>query len=99
MDEKEFDYKASQFIHNLAELIEDQYEDLEVEIYENILYITTAAGQWVINKHSPTKQIWISSPKSGAFHFYFSDQLQTWLDTKSNSLTINQYIEQELNEK
>ena len=29
------------------------------------------AGTWVVNKHAPTRQIWLSSPKSGARHYAF----------------------------
>lgn len=31
----------------------------------------SAVGTWVINKHSATKQIWLSSPVSGPFKYNY----------------------------
>ncbi len=34
--------------------------------------ITNKQGkQWVISKHAPTMQIWLSSPMSGGLHFSY----------------------------
>jgi frataxin len=29
--------------------------------------------QWLISKHTPSRQIWLSSPISGGLHFSFDD--------------------------
>ena len=40
------------------------------------------AGTWVVNKHAPTRQIWLSSPKSGARHYAFDAASGLWQDTR-----------------
>lgn len=99
MDETNFNRIANKFIENFAEFIESQYINLEVEIVENILYIANNKSQYVINKHVPTRQIWVSSPKTGAHHFYFMDQKQDWINTKDENITLNQLIKEELNDQ
>ena len=39
-------------------------------------------GTWVVNKHAPTRQIWLSSPKSGARHYAFDQSSGLWRDTR-----------------
>ena len=39
-------------------------------------------GTWVVNKHAPTRQIWLSSPKSGARHYAFDAASGLWKDTR-----------------
>ena len=42
----------------------------------------SGGGIWVINKHAPTRQIWLSSPKSGARHYAFDEGSGLWRDTR-----------------
>jgi frataxin len=42
----------------------------------------SGGGTWVVNKHAPTKQIWLSSPQSGARHYAFDDGAGQWKDTR-----------------
>lgn len=39
-------------------------------------------GTWVVNKHAPTQQIWLSSPQSGARHYAFDEGSGQWKDTR-----------------
>ena len=39
-------------------------------------------GTYVINKHAPTRQIWVSSPASGATHFARDQGSDRWIDTR-----------------
>ena len=41
-----------------------------------MLTVEGAEGTWVINKHAPTRQIWLSSPQSGARHYAYRCQLR-----------------------
>jgi frataxin len=62
----------------LADLLDfADLNDADGDIIEGILYITTADGQYVINKHEPTKSLWIVSPISGTKHIKIenSDEL------------------------
>jgi frataxin len=42
----------------------------------------SGGGTWIVNKHAPTRQIWLSSPVSGARHYAFDDATGQWRDTR-----------------
>ena len=50
-------------------------------------------GTYVINKQSPNKQIWLSSPISGPKRYDFTGS--NWI-YKYDNLTLHQLLEQEL---
>ncbi len=76
-----FDSHAHAFLESLAETLEEQLPDDDIDFASDILTIIRADGrQYVINKHAPTQQIWLSSPNSGAWHFVW-EQGQ-WRDTR-----------------
>ena len=41
-----------------------RHEDADLQA--GVLTIEGARGTWLLNKHAPTRQIWLSSPLSGA---------------------------------
>lgn len=55
----------------LAEMLEES-SDIEVELESGVLTLTMPnRRQFVINKHTPSRQIWVSSPTSGAGYFEY----------------------------
>jgi frataxin len=42
----------------------------------------SGGGTWLVNKHAPTQQIWLSSPQSGARHYAFDTGSGQWKDTR-----------------
>ncbi len=76
MEENEYHQKAEPALENLvkfAEELEDSY-DVEVEYESGVITLTMPnKRQYVINKHTPSRQIWVSSPYSGAGYFEFRD--------------------------
>lgn len=71
----DFERQASQVLDGLFEQIEAQLGDwLEVDLESGILTLELPdGGNYVINKHAPNREIWLSSPKSGAWHFAAAD--------------------------
>jgi frataxin len=71
MDQAEFERQAAKVLDSLFEQIEDQLGDwLDIEMTGGILQIELPdGGAYVINKHGPNREIWLSSPASGAWHF------------------------------
>ena len=66
-----------------AELLEES-SDIEVELDSGVLTITMPnRRQFVINKHTPSKQIWVSSPISGAGYFEYIEG--KWLPKRRNT--------------
>lgn len=69
----------------LAALEEGIGADADAERQGGVLTVEGKAGTWVINKHGPTRQIWLSSPVSGARHYAYHPASGVWLDTRGGS--------------
>jgi frataxin len=87
MDNTEFTQIAEACLQNIYDLIEaaDTQYLLEVDLLDGILNIELPdGGQYIINKHNASKQIWLSSPVSGASHFSYMGG--EWRDSKGREL-------------
>jgi frataxin len=68
---------------SLLEALEEGLGNVaDAELQGGVLTVEGDAGTWVINKHAPTQQIWLSSPKSGARHYAFDQGSGLWRDTR-----------------
>lgn len=86
MDDSQFETAAEQALARLQAQIEDALDDVDVELRGGILTLELADGrQYVINKHSPNRQIWLSSPISGAAHFVRDPAAGVWRSTRSDA--------------
>jgi frataxin len=83
MDEREFERTAETLLNRLLTEIEDQVpDDLDVDLEGGVLTVILAdGGRYLINKHAPNREIWLSSPKSGAWHFRH-DPEAGWVSTR-----------------
>jgi frataxin len=85
MDETTFHEIADILLESVVDAIEGADADNEAEIdYTNgILNIKLKSGdEYVINKHEPSCQIWVSSPFSGAHHFEYDETDDEWVSTR-----------------
>jgi frataxin len=84
LDDSAFEAKAQATLERLQDAIETELGDhLEADLQAGILTIDLDdGGQYVINKHRPNRQIWMSSPKSGASHFIFDETAGAWVGTR-----------------
>ena len=83
MEESEFKNVSSKTLNTLADTIEeaDVKGELDVEYQSGMLTITLPTKkQYVINQHVPMRQIWLSSPVSGALHFDYKNG--AWKNTR-----------------
>jgi frataxin len=78
MSEQAFETLADSLLESLEEEIDDS------ELQGGVLTVELDAGTWVVNKHAPTRQIWLSSPKSGARHYAFHEPTGLWKDTRGS---------------
>jgi frataxin len=70
LDEGAFAVLAERTLAHCAEAVEEQAPDFEVDFESGILTIETADGAiFLLNRHAPLRQLWLSSPQSGAGHF------------------------------
>ncbi len=82
----QFTALADAFLRQVAEAIEeaDEQATLEVDVVSGILTVTFEDDrQLILNKHTPTKQLWLSSPLSGASHYSYNTELSRWFSTRS----------------
>jgi frataxin len=80
MSEQAFETMADSLLEHLEEAIGAH---VDAELRGGVLNVQAGAGTWLVNKHAPTRQIWLSSPKSGAHHYAFEAASGLWQDTRS----------------
>ena len=89
MDATEFETLAENTLEGLFEALDEAIGD-EAEVdYENgILSVELEDGrQYVINRHGPNKQIWLSSPISGAAHYQYDGR--AWVSTRGGDSLLD----------
>jgi frataxin len=76
MKESDFHRLADHWLTTAADVLEeaDASGSLDVE-YQNgaLTVICPSKKTFVISKHAPTQQLWLSSPISGGLHFSYTD--------------------------
>lgn len=85
MDDREFADRADRTLARLQDALESALsdDDPEIELRGGILTLELDDGrQFVLNKHAPTRQIWLSSPVSGASHFAWDEADACWRSTR-----------------
>jgi frataxin len=84
MDASEFEHKATQTLEGLFDALDDALgEVIEVDFDNSVLTIELQDGrQYVINKHGPNQELWMSSPISGAAHFSYDAATECWTSTR-----------------
>lgn len=82
MTPSEFDSLADAALARVFDAVEDSASDgAEVDIEGGVLTLEIdGAGIYVLNKHAPMQQLWLSSPRSGAHHFAFDGA--RWASTR-----------------
>ena len=74
IDETEFETLAEDVLQRACRAIEDASEDIDVDLQGGILTVELEDGRvFMLNKHAPMSQLWLSSPISGAMHFCYAD--------------------------
>ncbi|MBQ4875012.1 MAG: iron donor protein CyaY [Rickettsiaceae bacterium H1] len=83
-----FDSLTEKTILQISDDIEkaDKNYSLEIEYEEGVLTIETIKGKYILNKNSPMKELWLSSPISGAHHFRFDSITGEWTNKTQKNL-------------
>jgi frataxin len=86
MDERAFETLADRTLQQLFARIEEDLPDVDAELRGGILTLELDDGrQYVINKHAPNRQIWMSSPVSGASHYVHDAVSGEWRSTRDTA--------------
>ena len=99
MDETRFNIIAAEELATIADTLEsiDNEGMLDIELHDGILSIKLEDGrEYVINKHTPTRKIWVSSPLSGASYFSYDEKSTLWHTLKGPALVLRTMLGEEL---
>lgn len=99
LDESRFSTLAGEMLERIADSVDEALgDDIDVDLREGILTLSLdGGGQYVINKHGPNREIWLSSPVSGALHFAYADG--DWISTREPRVALDQLLVKELKDK
>ena len=95
----EFKKKALETLDDIFNLVESEFDNFEVDYEDENLRIDSLEGRgtFIVSIHSPTSQIWLSSPISGAHHFEStSTDSVEWISTRDTNINLKQLIIKEL---
>eukprot|EP00262_Sarcandra_glabra_P016369 TRINITY_DN5311_c0_g1_i2.p1 TRINITY_DN5311_c0_g1~~TRINITY_DN5311_c0_g1_i2.p1 ORF type:complete len:200 (+),score=21.10 TRINITY_DN5311_c0_g1_i2:122-721(+) len=101
LQEDEFHRLADATMHDLQEKLEEycdciEIDGLDIDYSSDVLTLKLGSlGTYVLNKQTPNRQIWLSSPVSGPSRFDWDRESRGWIyrRTKANLL---QLLESEL---
>ncbi len=99
MDEKYFNHIATEELAFIADSLESDDREglLDIECQDGILSIKLEdGGEYVINKHTPTRKIWASSPLSGASYYAYDETSGHWHTTKGTVQLLRTMLKEEL---
>ncbi len=85
MDDAAFQSAADSTLTDLMDRLDEALGDqFDVDLEAGVLTIELETGaQYLINKHGPMRQLWLSSPVSGAGHYDFEVARGAWIDSRS----------------
>ena len=98
----EFKKKAVDTLDDIFNLVESEFDNFEVDYEDENLRIDSLEGRgtFIVSIHSPTSQIWLSSPISGAHHFESkSKDSVEWISTRDTNINLKQLLIKELGAK
>eukprot|EP01027_Heterolobosea_sp_BB2_P008505 GEZU01012616.1.p1 GENE.GEZU01012616.1~~GEZU01012616.1.p1 ORF type:complete len:126 (-),score=29.96 GEZU01012616.1:92-469(-) len=103
MDEHEYHELVDETLETLNDAFEslleeqDSLDDSDVELSHGVLTVKVGHhGTYVINKQTPNRQIWISSPVSGPARFDYDSKVKDWVYPHRNNQTLTNLLETEL---
>jgi len=90
MDDAAFQSAADATLTGLMDKIDEALGDqLDIDLEAGVLTIELETGaQYLINKHGPMRQLWLSSPVSGAGHYDYDATRGAWIDSRSGENLI-----------
>ncbi|GAB4839449.1 hypothetical protein Ancab_028971 [Ancistrocladus abbreviatus] len=101
LQEDEFHKLADSTIHDLLEKLEEygdniQFDGFDIDYGNQVLTLKLGhLGTYVLNKQTPNRQIWLSSPISGPSRFDWDPNAQAWV-YRRNKANLPRVLESEL---
>ncbi|XP_018464263.1 frataxin, mitochondrial [Raphanus sativus] len=101
LQEDEFHRLANATINNLLEKIEDYGDNVQIDGFDidygnEVLTLKLGSlGTYVLNKQTPNRQIWMSSPVSGPSRFDWDRDANAWIYRRTEA-KLHKLLEEEL---
>lgn len=101
LEEGEFHRLADSTIHSIQEKLEDYGDSIEVDGFDidygnDVLTVKLGdLGTYVLNKQTPNRQLWLSSPVSGPSRFDWDRDTKAWI-YRRNKANLYKILEDEL---
>ena len=97
LDETRFHGLADALLDRIAEAVDAALgDDIDVETQGGVVTLSIeGGGQYVLNKHAPNRELWLSSPVSGAWHFSSSEDGE-WISTREPRVRLITLLSGEL---
>lgn len=95
MQEGEFHNLADSTIQGLQEKLEEYGDNLQIDGFDvdygnEVLTLRLGnLGTYVLNKQTPNRQIWLSSPLSGPSRFDWDQNSQAWIYRRNKANLLN----------
>ena len=93
-----FQNLAKKTLDEIFSLTEKKSQEFDVDFEGENLIIEINNSTFVLSIHNPTKQIWMSSPISGAHHFEYKERGNQvkWISTRDSSINLLEKLDLEL---
>ncbi|KAL9285550.1 Frataxin [Arabidopsis thaliana] len=101
LQEEEFHKLANFTINHLLEKIEDYGDNVQIDGFDidygnEVLTLKLGSlGTYVLNKQTPNRQIWMSSPVSGPSRFDWDRDANAWIYRRTEA-KLHKLLEEEL---
>jgi len=83
LDERQFAAAADRTLQALLDAVEGALPDADGDLRDGILTLEVeGVGTFIVNRHVPNREIWLSSPRSGAWHFGWDGAAGAWVSTR-----------------
>lgn len=81
-----FQHGAVLFLEQVLTAVEESDQDiLDADLVDGVLTLELEDGRvFLLNRHQPLRQIWLSSPLSGASHYAFDADRAAWVSTRGD---------------
>lgn len=83
LDETDFRSRVEACLAYWLDVFEESEGFDELELVDGVLQAETEDGRtFILNRHNPLRQVWLSSPVSGAHHYAFDEGRDGWFSTR-----------------
>lgn len=86
--ESQYHYKADETLENIQDILDFYFEEnphlgsADISYASGVLSISLPKGIWVLNKQTPNRQIWWSSPLTGPRRYEYVAKRNKWVWTR-----------------